>query len=90
MAQGIQQLDGLFATTLQRACDELPLNAFEDDYAEVELNAKELTTLDQLATFLTESLVQIGPLTAFVKIYQDIRSNYLVVWFKVDAKFSNH
>lgn len=78
LAKGIHELDLLFSTTLLEACNALSSNCFElaDDHPR--LPSEQMRLLTTLSDFLADSLVEIGPLTIFIKTYQDIRSTYLV------------
>jgi hypothetical protein len=68
----------LFSAKLLEACDLLPSNIFELSENAPRLNSDHMRFLTSLADFLSDSLIEIGPLTIFVKTYQEIRSTYLM------------
>ncbi|KAI8915550.1 Cullin repeat-like-containing domain protein [Gorgonomyces haynaldii] len=77
LAKGVQEMDVLFQQTLQDACTQVPEVSI-DNFDNAKFPEELLVKLDKIATFLTESLVQIGPLTNFIKIYQETRSTFLM------------
>jgi hypothetical protein len=48
--------------------------------AELTFQAESMEILTSISTFLADSLVSIGPFSDFIKIYQDVRSSFLVKW----------
>jgi hypothetical protein len=77
LAKGIQELDQLFSAKLLEACNRLPANCFESHEDHSRLGTDQMRVLTTLSDFLSDSLVQLGPLSNFIKAYQEIRSTYL-------------
>jgi exocyst complex component 7 len=64
----------LFQKTLQSACDQIS----SQDKLEAKLSfGEQLGQLKLLAQVLSESLEQIGPVTGFLRIYENIKSQFL-------------
>ncbi|KAI8928584.1 Cullin repeat-like-containing domain protein [Entophlyctis helioformis] len=75
---GIRQLDEMFTATLQAASDAIdPAVYLSDDESPAIPDAK-LVELQNLANALADSLVEIGPISAFIKQYEDVRSAHLI------------
>jgi hypothetical protein len=79
LAKGIQELDNSFSATLTEASESIPAEAFQNSVTSIRFAPDHFKKLSTLSAFLSDSLVQLGPLTNFVKIYQDVRSTYLVL-----------
>ena len=74
MSKGVQELDDLFGQNLQ-ACGEVVL---ESDIKDGKFTfGEKLGVLQLLSDVLSDSLEQIGPVTAFLKVYSDNRSAFL-------------
>ncbi|KAH6561404.1 hypothetical protein BASA62_009841 [Batrachochytrium salamandrivorans] len=78
--KGIRQLDEMFAQKLQAASDEVDPTIYQagDDIIPSSFSDTQLSELHYLAGALAESLVEIGPISAFIKLYEDIRSAHLI------------
>jgi hypothetical protein len=75
LSKGIQELDDLFQKTIQQSIEELA----ENDLLEGKIGfGSKHTQLNAMATVLSESLEQIGPITGFLQIYSATRSAFLV------------
>ncbi|KAJ8323269.1 exocyst complex component exo70 [Batrachochytrium dendrobatidis] len=78
--KGIRQLDEMFSQKLQAASDAIDPSAYQvdDDVVPSPIPDAQLSELHNLASALAESLIEIGPISAFIKQYEEIRSAHLV------------
>ena len=75
---GIQELDDLFSKTLISCAEQ----SVESDVLDGKFTfGDKLPILKTLVEVLADSLEQIGPVTGFLRIYSDERSNFLVKCF---------
>lgn len=81
LAKGITEIDSLFSTALTNACLSSPLNCFDDTDVEVMriggytgFTSDDSLALKEQATFLAESLEQIGPISKLITVYIEVRS----------------
>ncbi|KAL2915192.1 exocyst complex component exo70 [Polyrhizophydium stewartii] len=78
--KGVRQLDEMFTQQLQAASDAVDPQLYASDDPDVStpcVPEHKLTELQNLAAALAESLVEIGPISAFIKQYEEVRSAHL-------------
>lgn len=77
--KGVQQLDGMFGKELQAASDSIDPALYNSEFPPDSplISEAKIKHIQSLASALMDSIVEIGPTSAFTKIYEEVRSAHL-------------